>query len=62
MMIRKNINLLILSLFTLVVSISILKIVFTPMRDYGLFLSGLYNILSNYIFLLSILGFSKKYT
>ena len=58
MMIRKNINLLILSLFTLVVSISILKIVFTPMRDYGLFLSGLYNILSNYIFLLSILGFS----
>tara|TARA_B100000676_G_scaffold208787_1_gene205008 strand:- start:1688 stop:2341 length:654 start_codon:yes stop_codon:yes gene_type:complete len=57
-MIRKNINLLILSLFTLVVSISILKIVFTPMRDYGLFLSGLYNILSNYIFLLSILGFS----
>lgn len=57
-MLKKNINLLLLILFIVVVSISILQIIITPGKDYGLFLSGMFNILSNYIFILSILGFS----
>ena len=57
-MLKKNINLLLLIFFIAVVSISILKIVMTAGKDYGLFLSGMLNILSNYIYLLSILGFS----
>lgn len=57
-MFKKNINLFMLSIFILVVSISILIIVFTPTKDYGLFLSGIYNIINNYIYLLNIIGFS----
>lgn len=57
-MLKKNINLLLLILFIVVVSISILQIIITPGKDYGLFLSGMFNILSNYIYILSILGFS----
>ena len=57
-MLKKNINLLLLIFFIAVVSISILKILITAGKDYGLFLSGMFNILSNYIYLLSILGFS----
>ena len=56
-MLKKNINLPLLIFFIAVVSISILKIVITAGKDYGLFLSGMFNILSNYIYLLSILGF-----
>ena len=57
-MFKKNINLFMLSIFILVVSISILKTLFTPAKDYGLFLSGIYNIINNYIYLLNIIGFS----
>ena len=57
-MLKKNINLPLLIFFIAVVSISILKILITAGKDYGLFLSGMFNILSNYIYLLSILGFS----
>ena len=57
-MLNKNINLIILSILVFLVSLSTFKVLFTPIKDYGLFLSGLYNILSNYIFLISILGVS----
>ena len=57
-MLNKNINLIILSVLVFLVSLSTFKVLFTPIKDYGLFLSGLYNILSNYIFLISISGVS----
>ncbi len=57
-MLNKNINLFMLSIFILLISITILKILFTPAKDYGLFLSGIYNIINNYVSLLSIIGFS----
>jgi len=55
-MLNKNINLIIISLLVFLVTLSIFKIVSTPIKDYGLFVSGLYNILSSYIFILNILG------
>tara|TARA_B000000475_G_scaffold264152_1_gene251406 strand:+ start:680 stop:1330 length:651 start_codon:yes stop_codon:yes gene_type:complete len=57
-MLKKNINLFMLTIFIFLVSIAIFKILFTPAKDYGLFLSGIHNIISNYIYLLSVLGIS----
>ena len=57
-MFKINDNLIILCFFVLLFIIITANLFITPIADYGLFLSGIFNVLSNYYVLLSILGCS----
>ena len=51
-------NLNLLYIFISIAMFLIIKLVTIPIEEYGLFSSGLYNILSNYSFVLSLVGIS----
>ncbi|PPR16129.1 MAG: hypothetical protein CFH33_00971 [Alphaproteobacteria bacterium MarineAlpha9_Bin3] len=57
-MLKKNTNLFILSFLLFIFIFILMKLIFIPVDNYGLFLSGSYNIFTNYFLLLSILGYS----